>query len=251
MRIAVCGKGGSGKSTVSALLAKNMARKGYRVIVVDVDESNYGLHSMLGMEDPENIMDFFGGRSGYGKKMQSIRENQETCVFDEKWEVGSIPQELVLQKDGIMLAVTGKIRGFGEGCACAMGSLSKQFLENIILKEDDIVIVDTEAGIEHLGRAISRGFDALLIIVDPSQESIRLSRKIEDIARGNVARTYIVLNRVEDSTRELLIKAVGKERVAAYIPMDEGLFRASLSGLELTAEVEGIDRLADLLTEVL
>lgn len=248
MKIAVCGKGGSGKSTITALLAKNLSKKGYRVIVVDVDESNYGLHGLLGMDMPEDIMDFFGGKSGYGKKMQSMRENKDTCVFDERWEVDKIPPEFVLKKDGIWLAVTGKIKGFGEGCACAMGSLSKQFLENLILKEDDIVIVDTEAGIEHLGRAIARGFDALLIIVDPSLESIRLSSKIEEIATGNVGRTYVVLNKVEDGMLELMAEALGQGRIAATIPANGALFKASLCGKELTTDIKEIDELVNLLT---
>jgi len=247
MKIAVCGKGGSGKSTICALLAKSMTKKGHRVLVVDVDESNYGLHGLLGMERPDDIMDFFGGRSGYGKTMQSMREKKGASAFNEKWDMASIPHGYISERNGVRLAVIGKISNFGEGCACAMGSLSKQFLDNLSLKEDDVVIVDTEAGIEHLGRSIARGFDALLIIVDPSQESIRLSKKIEGIAKGNVSRTYLVLNKVDDGLRETLIDALGREKVAVSIPSNKELFKASLAGEELAANIEEIDEMADLL----
>jgi CO dehydrogenase maturation factor len=247
MKIAVCGKGGCGKSTVSALLAKSMAKKGYKVLVVDVDESNYGLHSHLGLDMPETLMDHFGGKGEYGKKMQAAREKKDASIFDRKWKIIDIPAGLLTSKDGIRLLSVGKIEKFGEGCACAMGSLSRQFFENLALKKNEVVIVDTEAGIEHLGRSVERGFDAVLVVIDPSRESIRLSKKIQEITKGNVGNIYLVLNKVEDGVKELMIEALDGEKVAAVIPANKDLFKASLAGKELTAEVSEIDGLADLL----
>jgi CO dehydrogenase maturation factor len=247
MKIAVCGKGGCGKSTVSALLAKSMAKKGYKVLVVDVDESNYGLHSHLGLDMPDTLMDYFGGKGEYGKKMQAARDRKKESIFDSKWKISDIPPCLLGSKDGIRLLSVGKVEKFGEGCACAMGSLSRQFFENLSLNKDEIVIVDTEAGIEHLGRSIERGFDVVLIVVDPSRESIRLSKKIQEIAKGNVGKVCLVLNKVEDGVKDVMLEALGREQVAAVIPANKGLFNNSLAGRELTADVREIDELAEYL----
>ena len=244
MKIAVCGKGGCGKSTVSALLAKSLAKKGYKVLVVDADESNYGLHSHLGLDMPGTLMDYFGGKGEYGKKMQAARNRKKESIFDSKWKISDIPPDLLASKDGVMLLSVGKVEHFGEGCACAMGSLSRQFFENLELKKDEVLIVDTEAGIEHLGRSVERGFDIVLVVVDPSNESIRLSKKIEEITKGNVGKVYLVLNKVEDGIRDAMLKALGRKKVVAIIPANRDLFTASLAGKELTAGVTEIDELA-------
>lgn len=244
MKIAVCGKGGSGKSTISALLAKSMAKRGYNVLVVDIDESNYGLQSQLGMEFPEDLMSYMGGKSEYGRKMQSVREQQIKSVFDSKWHIDDIPEGIVARKDGISLLAIGKIQSFGEGCACALGSLSKQFFENLVLKDNDVLIVDTEAGIEHLGRSIEKGFDTVLIVVDPSYESIKLSGKIEDIAKDSVGSVYIVLNKVREDIKDALTGSLQKEKIAAVVPDNSHVFSRSLAGKELDTEIDEINELA-------
>jgi len=133
MKVLVCGKGGSGKSTVAALLAKSMAQRGYEVLVVDSDESNYGLHRQLGMELPSALMDHFGGKKMMMEKMRkSFTEGERVQLFDEKWKLADIPAEATSQKDGIKLLAIGKIHDFGEGCACPMGSLSRMFLDNLL-----------------------------------------------------------------------------------------------------------------------
>ncbi|MCD1295427.1 ATP-binding protein [Methanocella sp. CWC-04] len=247
MKIAVCGKGGCGKSTVSALLAKCMAKKGNKVLVVDIDESNYGLHSHLGLDMPETLIDHFGGKKEYGKKMQAAREEQRNSIFDRKWKIGDIPSDLIASKGGIKLISVGKIQDFGEGCACPLGSLSRQFFENLELNDNEVVIADTEAGIEHLGRSIERGFDFILIIVDPSYESLRLSKKIEDITKDNVGKAYIVLNRVEDGVKDIMMGSLDKDKVAAIIPVNKDLFKASLAGKEFDSDIREIDGLAEFL----
>ena len=153
MKVLVCGKGGSGKSTVAALLAKSMARRGYGVLVVDSDESNYGLHRQLGMELPSSLMDHFGGKKKMMEKMRrSFTEGEQISLFDEKWTLATIPADATTVKDGIKLLAIGKIHDFGEGCACPMGALSKKFLDNLSVGAEAIEKNDTEAGIEHFGR---------------------------------------------------------------------------------------------------
>ena len=87
MKILICGKGGSGKSTISALLAKKLMTKGYRILVVDTDESNYGLSTQLGMNDPKELMEQLGGKKSVVTKMLSaLSSGKRTAIFEESWE---------------------------------------------------------------------------------------------------------------------------------------------------------------------
>ena len=248
MKIAICGKGGSGKSTISALLAKAMARRGYNVLVVDVDESNYGLHRQLGMAAPRDLVDYFGGKSEATKLTVDYYNNKnKDVIFKEKWAMTDIPEGYTIEKGGIRLMAIGKIHEFGEGCACTMGTISGLFFENLSLGDRDVVIVDTEAGIEHMGRGIERGFDYVLAVVDPSYESLRLCKKIEEMAEGNASKTYFVLNKADSEVAEEMLSALDCSNVAAVIPASKEIFRATLAGKELDLEVKEIEALAGLL----
>ena len=148
MKIVICGKGGSGKSTVSALMAREMATRGNKVLVVDTDESNFGLYKHLGFEQPKDFMDSFGGKKGLGERMRKFMrsEGKEMLSILEDFSLEDIPAELIVGEDGIRLVAIGKIHDYGEGCACPMGALAREFIEK--LKADGMqVIVDTDAGI--------------------------------------------------------------------------------------------------------
>ena len=147
MKLIICGKGGSGKSTISALLARAYAERGFKVLVVDSDESNFGLHRQLGLELPEDFTHFFGHKKG-------IYEEGAQDVFAGGWHLEDIPGAYMSTDGSVRLMATGKIADAGEGCACAMGTLTKTFLEHLKLRDDEVAIVDTEAGVEHFGRGI-------------------------------------------------------------------------------------------------
>ncbi|MGC9515123.1 P-loop NTPase [Methanocrinis sp.] len=250
MKALVCGKGGSGKSTVAALLAKSMARRGYGVLVVDSDESNYGLHRQLGMELPSTLMDYFGGKRKMMEKLRrSFTEGEQVSLFDHKWTLDEIPAEATAEKNGVRLLAIGKIHDFGEGCACPMGALSKKFLDNIQVGEKEMVIVDTEAGIEHFGRGVEAGCDAILAVLDPSYESLLLSKKIEEISEKINKPLYFVLNRVDEERKAAMLESLDEKKVAASIPETKDIFRAGLAGEEFDFTVAEVERLADLLSE--
>lgn len=263
MRIAVCGKGGSGKSTISALLAKELA-KTKNVLVLDIDESNYGLHSQLGMAAPRDLMEYFGGKKGFKEKQRAPKTTefwglaanggdegqptqQKSRFFKNRWSFSDLPQEFVEEKDGIRLMAVGKIHDFGEGCACPMGVLTREFLENLDLGKDDLVIVDTEAGTEHFGRGVDKDFDLILMVVDPSYESLKLSKKFDEFGTQCGCRVYFVLNKVEPDIREDMLASVNCVNVVAEIPERREIFKASLKGEELDFELDEIKKLAEFL----
>jgi CO dehydrogenase maturation factor len=260
MKIAVCGKGGSGKSTVSALLAKQMA-KTKNVLVLDIDESNYGLHSQLGMAAPRDLMEYFGGKKGFKEKQKAPKttpflglavnegttSQQNSRFFQKRWSFSDLPPEFVEEKEGVRLMAVGKIHDFGEGCACPMGVLTREFLENLDLGKDDIVIVDTEAGTEHFGRGVDKDFDLILVVVDPSYESLKLSKKFDEFGIQCGCKVYFVLNKVEPDIREEMLDSLNRVNVVAEIPAKRDIFKASLKGEELDFELEEIVKLAEFL----
>src|SRR5690606_25415746 len=181
-KIVICGKGGSGKSTISALLAREIAEKGNEVLVVDTDESNFGLYKQLGFEQPKDFMECLGGKKALSEKlMKFIRsEQRERLQILEEFTVKDIPEELVVGEDKIKLIAIGKIHSFGEGCACPMGALAREFLEKLKTNGEHVV-VDTDAGIEHFGRGVEAGCDKIVVVIDPSFKSVQLSGKIAEM----------------------------------------------------------------------
>lgn len=250
MKILICGKGGSGKSTISSLLAKSMARKGYNVLVIDSDESNYGLHRQLGMELPDDFMNFFGGKRGMGRRIREFfKKGESVSVFDKRWGINDLPEEYLTKKNGIRLLAIGKIHDFGEGCACPMGALAKTLLDNLDVTDKEIVIVDTEAGIEHFGRGVEQGCDVILVVIEPSYESLKLAGKIDEMAKSIGKTIYFVLNKVDDDSRSAMLESLdqSKVNVAGTVPAIADVFKAGLAGEELDVHLPEIEGLADLL----
>jgi CO dehydrogenase maturation factor len=239
MKILICGKGGCGKSTIVALLAKEIAARKNTVLVIDNDESNIGLHSRLGMQKPDDFMNYFGGKKLLFEKTKEMKD---------KWRLEDLPADYLTRKGNIRLLSMGKIYQFGEGCACPINALSSKFLEIVDLGNEEFLIADTDAGIEHFGRGVETGVDILLVVIDPSQESILLAKKISDLGQQVNKPVYYILNRVTDQeTKDLLLNSIDREKVIAVIPENKEIFMSGLAGNEFNMEVDGIKRIADML----
>jgi len=242
MKILVCGKGGCGKSTVVALLAKEMALRKNKILVIDSDESNIGLHSRLGMEKPEDFMNYFGGKKLLFEKTKEMRN---------KWRLDDLPGDYLAEKGNIQLLSMGKIYEFGEGCACPINALSSKFLEIVDLGNEEFLIADTDAGIEHFGRGVEKGTDILFVVIDPSRESILLAEKISELGRQVDKPVYYILNRIADQeTKEFLLNSIDREKVIAIIPENKEIFTSGLAGNEFNMDVDGIKKIADMLESI-
>ena len=244
MKILISGKGGSGKSTIASLLAKDLETKGYRILVVDTDESNYGLSAQLGLEAPKELMDQLGGKKAVVNKMWAGRSAGEKApIFTESWGIDDIPNQCVSKKDNLYLLQIGKVKHFGEGCACPMGGLSRDFLTRLKLGPKDIAVIDTEAGVEHLGRGIASSVDVILLVLDPSYESIRLSEKISAMAKEAKKPMHFVLNKMDKATAEKISQKIGKDNVVSFVPFSQTIQDKGLSGEELDTQVTDIAKL--------
>lgn len=246
MKIVVAGKGGSGKSTVSALLAKSLGMKGYRVIVIDADESNYGLHRLVGTDEPKELMDHLGGKGAIGKRLRdAMSDDHKLELLGTRWRIDDIPAECLALNGDLALMQIGKVKHFSEGCACPMGVLSREFLTHLDLHAGEVAIVDTEAGVEHIGRGIEAGSDMVLMVVDPSYESVRLSGKVTSMVKEAGKPTYIVLNKMTALEEAHLRMELDEGCIAASLPLDPSLGRAGLLGGEVDTCVDGTERLTD------
>ena len=230
MKISVCGKGGSGKSTVVALLANEARARGYRMLVVDSDESNSGLFSLLGFDHPPvPLMELVGGKTGLKQKM-----SQTNILSETQLTTAQIPEEHLLRRDGLMLVSIGKILQSLEGCACPMGVLSREFLKKLALQENELAIVDMEAGVEHFGRGVDTSIDSVLIVVEPPLESVNVGQKIYDLSSGiGIKNVWAIMNKVPSGDLAAKLK-VELERhqieVVGCIYYDANIFSSSLDG---------------------
>lgn len=197
MKISVCGKGGSGKSTVVSLLAERLAAAGKEVLIIDSDESNYGLHRHLGMENPKEFTGFFGGKEEVLKDM--MLSNFTHQFFEGQWK----------------------------------------------LEENQIAILDMEAGIEHFGRGLDDEVDLILMVCDPSYESAQLAVKIGELGEKLQKPVYYVLNKADEESRKVLEQAIGDpERILAVLPAEPELTRAALLGRKLVLESSELNQAA-------
>ncbi|MBC7098785.1 P-loop NTPase [Candidatus Bipolaricaulota bacterium] len=219
MKVLICGKGGCGKSTIAAMLGKYLAKKGLSVLVVDADESNVGLYRMLGFKKAKALAECLGGREG-------LRGNLSPEALPRSLE--EIPAEALARKGKIAALSIGKIEEPGEGCACPYGLLAREFLKNLKLREGEVALVDTEAGIEHFGRGLCLVVDRIVNVAEPNVESIMLSRKIQELAAKAGIKTVFVLNKAMPG---LLDRIEPKPDV--ILPFDQELLRGSLVGNEV------------------
>lgn len=238
----ICGKGGSGKSTVTALLAKALHRHGKSVLVVDADESNLCLHRLLGARLPEVLMDAMGGRKRVKEQLNpGLPGDPEAAFLKDPLTFADLPPACLADADGVKLLVVGKIGEYGEGCACMIGTITKAVLGRLQESREEVVLIDAEAGLEHFGRRVDAGCDLVLCVVDPSFESVNMADRIRHLADGAGVQTYCILNKVDDTVRETMVARLGSERLLAVIPRNDQLFMQSLQGEELTSEIPEVE----------
>ncbi len=246
MKIILCGKGGCGKSTVATLLAREYQKEGKNVLVIDSDESNYGLHRQLGFDLPEDFTHYFGGKKGAYRVL-----DEKGRVFDSRWHFSDIPEKFISGEENLHLMAIGKIAEAEEGCACGIGFTGKMFLDNLDAEDGDIVITDTEAGVEHFGRGLDRCADVILMIIDPSYESIHLSEKIYDMGKALEKPVFFVINKADVEQAAMVRETIrDKDAVIAEIPAQTDIMMAGLKGEPLNCDSPGIDEIVDRLVNL-
>ena len=257
-KIAICGKGGCGKSVTTRLLAGGLKNRGRRVIVVDADESNTGLSRMLGFEKPPRpLLDFFGGKEKIESELTELISagvsEESVQLLKSEISTKSLPAEYIGEINGIRLIEVGKILMSLEGCGCPMGIVSRSFLNMLQLEPNEVAIVDLEAGVEHFGRGVETGVDCVIVVVDPSIDSVQLAERISGMAgQIRIADVWVILNKIpsEDIRKRLTdrLAPLGL-KVIGSIPMDGEIFESCLEGRPIQGRIaqKEVDAILDFL----
>ena len=208
MKIAITGKGGVGKTTFSSILSRMFAEDGYRVLAVDADP-DANLASALGFtkEVYESIVPIADM-----KDVISDRTSSQSGTFNKMFKlnpkVDDIPQKYCKEHNGVRLLTLGSVDYGGSGCVCPEHVLLKRLCSHLILQNKDVVIMDMEAGIEHLGRGTAQGVDAFVVVVEPGERSIQTYRKIKQLGRDiGVRKVFVVGNKIRNNEDEEFIKS--------------------------------------------
>jgi CO dehydrogenase maturation factor len=234
MKISVSGKGGVGKTLVAGVLARMFANDDFKVLAIDND-SAMNLSYTLGIDEKTKaqIVPI--------KEMKEMIEERTFVkgagpgVYNINPEVSDIPDKFkITAKDGLQLLVLGGIEEPATGCLCPENALIRTLLYNLLVKRDEVVIVDFEAGIEHLGRGTAKGIDIMLVITEPSQKSLDLCKKIIELSKKlGVINIYLIANKItDDSQEEIINKRIKEWEVPLFhtIPFDLEIGKADLEG---------------------
>ena len=211
MKIAICGKGGVGKSTVSAFLIKALLDKGRKVLAIDADPSPH-LARLLGFDD-SNITPI-----AQMKDLLNERSGRDGPFYNLNPKVDDLPDKFMKTKGALHLMVLGAIQQGGAGCACADNAVLRNLLNRLLLSKDEDIVLDMEAGVEHLGRGTIANVDHILIVVQPYRGSVETADKIDRLAKDlKVNSLHIVANNCQDEEDVQFIQQMcGKHPIGVF-----------------------------------
>ncbi len=233
MKIAISGKGGVGKTLLASRLARTFADAGYSVIAIDADP-DANLAATLGFPNPDKVMPI-SEMSELIEERTGAKPGQSAPFFKLNPKVDDLPENYSLEHEGIKLMVMGRIKRGGTGCYCQEGALLQALLAHLLLARNEVVILDMEAGIEHLARGTAKVVDKLIIVVEPGRRSIETAYRIAELAKDiGLQNLAVVGNKIRSqSDKEFIISSLPGFEFLGFIPYDQALVDADLGNLPL------------------
>ena len=230
MKVAITGKGGVGKTTLSSTLARMYAQEGRPVLAVDVDpDANLGLALGFSMEEVNSITPI--------SKMRKLVEertgaNDANKFFKLNPQVSDIPDTYAHERNVVKLLVMGTVETGGAGCVCPEHVMIKSILSSLTYRKDDVVIMDMEAGLEHLARGTAANMDQFIVVVEPGARSIQTYEKVKQLAADiGVTKVNVVANKVRsDEDREYLRAHIPEDALLGFLPYSSDVIDADRNG---------------------
>lgn len=259
MKIAISGKGGVGKTTITGILARLLSRDGFDVLVIDADPSP-NLATVLGISEKERAKII-----PLSKRSELISERTGTnpnrpygSLFTLNPKVDDLEENFaVLGNDNVRLLVLGTITQGGTGCFCPESALLKALVRHLIHKRNQILLMDMDAGVEHLGRGTTKNVNKLIIITEPGMRSVETAQHIKKLAEDlGVKEITSILNKVtnDDEIRQIRSKLNElKLPLIGTIPYARALMTADLKGispLDMDADVEGVSEVLAAISKI-
>ena len=232
LKIAFGGKGGVGKTTVSALIARTIAALDpeTKVIAIDADPVA-NLAAGLGIDETQPITpvaelsDLIAQRTG-------AQPGTMGGFFTLNPKVDDIPDRFSIEKDGVKLLVMGTVQTGGSGCICPEATILKALMNHLVLARNEVVVMDMEAGVEHLGRATSGSVDALIIVVNPGKRSRVAADRIRKLGSDIGIKNIVILgNRVTGPEDQALIEeTLSDYEILGFLPEMDEIVKSDRSG---------------------
>ncbi len=231
MKLAVTGKGGVGKTTVAAGLARVLAERGQKVLAIDADPAS-NLATALGFPKSQQL-------TPIAEMKELIEERTEAKsgsmggFFKLNPRVDDLPDKYTREKDGIRLMVMGTVQKGGGGCVCPENVMVRTLVSHLLLRRGEVVILDMEAGVEHLGRATAQAVDKLIVVVEPGQRSLEVAQKIRQLAVDiGLKNMGLVGNKIrKEADQEFLLSHMPDFQFLGFLPYDPRVVEADLAGV--------------------
>jgi CO dehydrogenase maturation factor len=230
MKLAISGKGGVGKTTFASFLVRGLADRGKRVLAIDADP-DANLAQALGVKDSGNVVPI-------AQMKELIEERTEAKVgamgsfFKLNPRVDDLPEKLSIDVNGVRVMVMGGVKTGGSGCVCPESVLLKNLVRHIVLARDEVVVLDMEAGLEHMGRGTAMAVNRLIVVVEPGRRSIETAHQIRRLAVDiGVKNLSLVGNKIRsDRDKNFLLKEMPDFDFLGFIPFRSEILDADLDG---------------------
>jgi len=232
MKVAVSGKGGVGKTLIAGILADFFVKKGFKVLAIDADPSpNLALTLGIPLDEASKIVPV----SENTQLLESKTNTGFAGVYRLSFSVDDIVEKFAVKSPyGVNLLIMGTVRSAGGGCTCPANAVIRALLQHLFVERDEVVVMDMEAGVEHMGRGTAGHVDIMLIVADPSLKSMETARKIYGLAaEAGIKKALIIGNKIRNSSESKTIQrfaADNKIPILDLVPHDEQILKADMQG---------------------